>query len=407
MSSMLRGIVLVAFAVAGTVFFAASQTGCGESVVAEVPESDGASSEDSGVGGKEDSGKPVDEDTGAGPDVSDTDAGTGDVGSSDDTGVSDDSGTGGDGSTGADGGTDGGTTDGGTTGDGAYDAGPDVGGMDGGTTDAAGSDSGTADAGSDGGSGTYHPNGWAAPSAHGAEAKKGLSACTACHGADLSGGAGPSCNTCHSGWKTNCTFCHGGTDNQTGAPPVDTTGKSATTEVTVGAHTSHVEAAAAISTALDCVTCHIKPADALAPGHVDGAPAEITWGSLAKTGSVNPAWDANGAKCSATYCHGNFTGGTAANSPTWTKVDGTQAKCGTCHELPPKTGRHPTNYAKHSFMQKDCTNCHNGIANNTATAIADPSVHVNGVKDVRLKNNGTWNSTNKTCDPMCHGSEKW
>jgi len=266
----------------------------------------------------------------------------------------------------------------------------------------AGGDTSTGDPGSGDTGGKHHPTGWATPGNdpfHGNEAKKGLGACEACHGADLLGGSvGVSCDSCHSGWKTNCVFCHGGTDNQLGSPPVDIHGDSAATLVTVGAHTSHVMAKAGISPAFDCVKCHVKPADALAAGHIDPSPAEV----LPANG-----WDHGATTCSSAYCHGNFTGGTATNHPNWTKSGQGQAACGTCHALPPQTGRHPSNFGKHAFMGTDCTNCHNGIVNSTATTILNPALHVNGTKDVSLKNGGSWNATAKTCDPSCHGSENW
>ncbi len=253
---------------------------------------------------------------------------------------------------------------------------------------------------SDQGSGTYHPQGWATPESgdfHGDEAKQALAACTACHGADLAGGSVQvSCEACHGGFKTRCTFCHGGVDTDKGSPPVDIHDQTATTEVTVGAHTAHVMAKSGIASPLDCVQCHVKPSSALDPGHVDGSPAEV----LAALG-----WDRGAATCSTGYCHGNFAGGNASNRPVWTKSD--QAPCGSCHNLPPSTGRHPSVYAKHAFMGQDCTNCHNGIANNGATQVLNPALHVNGQKDVALKSGGTWNPTTKTCDPACHGPKTW
>ena len=83
---------------------------------------------------------------------------------------------------------------------------------------------------------------------HAYEANKGLAKCQGCHGADLSGGStGFSCAMCHdtalpagvTSWKVNCVGCHGGTGNQTGAPPRATWGKSADA-VRVGAHATHV-----------------------------------------------------------------------------------------------------------------------------------------------------------------------
>lgn len=248
--------------------------------------------------------------------------------------------------------------------------------------------------------GTYHPQGWATPGSqtfHGDEAKQGIAACTACHGQDLTGGSvGVSCETCHGGFKTNCTFCHGGVDTDKGSPPVDIHDQTATTLVTVGAHTAHVTAKSGLASPFDCVKCHQKPSSALDAGHIDGSPAEV----LAALG-----WNRDTATCSTGYCHGNFTGGNSGNHPIWTKTG--QAPCGSCHNLPPSTGRHPTVFAKHSFMGQDCTNCHNGIVNNGATQILNPALHVNGQKDVSLKSGGTWNPTTKTCDPACHGAKQW
>lgn len=247
--------------------------------------------------------------------------------------------------------------------------------------------------------GKHHPAEWmnlASQDFHGRAANQGLGGCTSCHGGDLTGGAaGVSCETCHGGWKANCTFCHGGTDNDLGSPPESVSGGIATSEAAVGAHTSHLEAPSGISTVLDCSECHIVPVDALTPGHLDPSPAEV----------VGHGWDHGGATCTSSYCHGDFSGGNA-NHPKWTTVDGTQAACGSCHALPPKTGKHPSNYGKHSFFMKDCSKCHEGVANNGATSILDPTKHVNGAHDVKIQN-GSWNSSTKSCNPACHGSEKW
>ena len=103
----------------------------------------------------------------------------------------------------------------------------------------------------------------------------------------LNGGVvGRSCNLCHNGWKTNCTFCHGGTDNPSGAPPRDTHGATLTSAVTVGAHTSHL--ASTLSSPVACSECHVVPADALSLGHIDAATATLTFGTLATTRSSTP-----------------------------------------------------------------------------------------------------------------------
>ena len=156
---------------------------------------------------------------------------------------------------------------------------------------------------------------------------RGSASCQGCHGADLTGGTtGFSCALCHdtaspagvASWKVNCVMCHGGTGNQTGAPPKTTWGNSADTK-RVGAHATHVTANAR-SPAFDCDVCHVKPADALAAGHVDATPtAEMTWGGIAVTSGAAPAWNRTAATCSNTYCHGRFTNGNATNG---TRLDG-------------------------------------------------------------------------------------
>jgi len=245
----------------------------------------------------------------------------------------------------------------------------------------------------------YHPATWMIlgnAGFHGTAAKTGLTACTGCHGAQLDGGsvAKVSCNLCHDGWQTDCTFCHGGLDNKTGAPPISVTGGSATTLRGVGAHSTHVSVGP-LANAFDCTECHTKPASALDADHVKPSPATV----LAAAG-----WDGAAGNCT-NACHGAFVGGNANNRPHWTQVDGTQAVCGTCHVLPPKTGHHPANFGKHSSF--GCSTCHSGMVNDAATAILTIDLHVNGVKDVKFKAGGTWNATNKTCAPACHGTKSW
>src|SRR6516165_1461699 len=58
-----------------------------------------------------------------------------------------------------------------------------------------------------------------------------------------------------------CTRCHGGTDNATGAPPRDLHGNTDTASISVGAHTSHLNASHGIAGAVACESCHVVPAD--------------------------------------------------------------------------------------------------------------------------------------------------
>ncbi len=81
-------------------------------------------------------------------------------------------------------------------------------------------------------------------------------------------------------------------------------------------------------------------------------PAELTWSALATADSAAPTFD--GVTCAGAYCHGPtlMSGGTNT-TPTWARVDGTQAACGTCHGRPPG-GTHPT--------ETNCSICHSATA---------------------------------------------
>ncbi|MBI5544180.1 MAG: CxxxxCH/CxxCH domain-containing protein, partial [Deltaproteobacteria bacterium] len=218
--------------------------------------------------------------------------------------------------------------------------------------------------------GSGHPAGFLA--IHGAEANQGLNACTQCHGADLTGGsARVSCDQCHGGWKSSCAFCHGGTDSQTGAPPEDVQGEVATTAVTVGAHTAHLKDGP-VAKAMACSECHTVPTDALSAGHVDQPTATVTFGTLARSGGTAPAWDRAAATCSSTYCHGATLDGGSNKVPQWTRVDGTQAACGTCHGAPPPEPH---------VQSGACNGCHPGTVNADGTLNVAGGLHLNGTVD--------------------------
>lgn len=182
-----------------------------------------------------------------------------------------------------------------------------------------------------------------------------------------------------------CNTCHGNAANA--APPLDLDGLSETTEKTVGAHQEHLMAASGISAAVDCEQCHEVPAVVSAAGHLDGdGTAEVTFGPLARTDGLLPApeWDAGTETCDNTYCHGaTLTGGTN-KTPQWTKVDGSQDACGTCHGFPPP--------APHSGSTA-CDGCHAETV--SGGQIAHPDKHIDGTVQVTV---GT------ECN-ACHGSE--
>jgi hypothetical protein len=71
--------------------------------------------------------------------------------------------------------------------------------------------------------------------------------------------------------------------------------------------------------------------------------------------------------------------------PNWTRVDGTQAACGTCHGAPP---RGPLWHGGAHGGGNGCDLCHPGTRADGA-GFTDPSRHMNGTVDVLP----TWVST--------------
>ncbi|HEY7724121.1 MAG TPA: CxxxxCH/CxxCH domain-containing protein, partial [Anaeromyxobacteraceae bacterium] len=256
-----------------------------------------------------------------------------------------------------------------------------------------------------------HAAGWRDPGQHGLAAlsfaggNAGLESCTACHvGFGPAGAASSSCDLCHANpaaqgmagypahadWRTECTFCHGGRDDGSGAPPRNTrvvasdlTTPQPTTDPTIGAHTSHVGARHAIAAALACTDCHPAVADVSTPGHVDGTPADVSFGPRPGTYA--------GGSCSATTCHGNFTGGASA-APPWTGTFGAAftLDCTSCHASPP-----PLTAATHHPQNTSCAACHGaGYARTGATTgTVAAATHVDGAV-----------TRSRTGCTLCHGN---
>lgn len=219
-----------------------------------------------------------------------------------------------------------------------------------------------------------------------------LSKCSQCHGKDYSGGVtSPTCNSCHTQSKgpEACNTCHGDFNNASKiAPPRATNGSILTDDFRVGAHEIHLKDSD-IAKAVQCNECHTIPSEFNSSGHIDNTPrAEVVFGSFSSLGG-NPVYNFNDYKCSNTYCHGNFefkkenstyqfayvedkiTGNNF--QPVWNKVDGSQAACGTCHDLPPKG---------HIESQlKSCGTCHVGVVDKYGK-IVDKTKHINGKVDL-------------------------
>ncbi|MHB1687961.1 MAG: CxxxxCH/CxxCH domain c-type cytochrome [Ignavibacteriaceae bacterium] len=224
--------------------------------------------------------------------------------------------------------------------------------------------------------------------------------CQQCHAADYSGGTtGASCKSCHTSAKgpEACNTCHGNFSDTTYtfiAPPRDLNGDTSTTAVGVGAHFNHLYGDS-LSSNVQCSSCHVVPQSVYSPGHINpGQPARVTLGDLATTNiASNAVYNYNGATCSNTYCHGNFVfskdsaeaGDQFAfadsemvgnnKTVTWNKVDGSQAACGSCHDLPPKGHIGPIPLTK-------CFTCHQGVVDDQGNII-DKAKHINGKVNVR------------------------
>jgi predicted CxxxxCH...CXXCH cytochrome family protein len=246
-----------------------------------------------------------------------------------------------------------------------------------------------------------HPPDWAAANAHGtAFDDGGAASCNAasCHGASLTGGSsGVLCNDCHSGWATDCTFCHGGRDNATGAPPAGVRGETARTTLAVGAHTAHV-AATATHAAWQCGTCHVTPSSALSPNHVDGdGRAEIVFSSL----NAAATYSASTGGCASLYCHGN--GRTAAGVADW-DTDPTLS-CSSCHAT--NGSGMSGDHAEHVREGTRCYDCHATVVS-TGNAITGKALHVDGDVAVSMPRGGSYDPATRRCANLgCHGSETW
>lgn len=243
-----------------------------------------------------------------------------------------------------------------------------------------GADASDGDGGGTGGDVDYHPAGYSDPGAHGVDAKLGNDACTDCHGADLTGqGSALSCDTCHTeGWRTDCTRCHGGTDDETGAPPRYLAGDSSGLEAAFLAHGTH--GSGGIKAPLECTACHVMPADVLSEGHVfvaDGTPgvAEVDF-----SGGIAPdsTWDGAGG-CSNVYCHGTGQADDPGGSISHLASDRT---CDDCHAGPDAgfvawSDRMSGKHFKHLDEGVQCVDCH-GSTVDAYDSIIGAELHVDG-----------------------------
>ncbi|MCB9669579.1 MAG: CxxxxCH/CxxCH domain-containing protein [Alphaproteobacteria bacterium] len=239
-----------------------------------------------------------------------------------------------------------------------------------------------------------HPVGYSSPDQHGVAANLQLDGdCRSCHGANFEGGTGMSCDTCHQvGWRTDCTFCHGGQDNQSGAPPQDVDGTTAPNLISFPDHTAHIQAG------YGCSECHYTPTDYLTNGHVFG---DVTPGYGEVNYAAGLSYQATYflGTCSNAYCHGNGQG------PNGTVTAGSgPVGCASCHynqnstpaEWNQMSGRHRLHLQENGVT---CSNCHASTVD-AAGQIVGAAYHLNGTPDVASVD---ITIVGTTCDGACHG----
>ncbi len=245
----------------------------------------------------------------------------------------------------------------------------------------------------------YHPAGYSSTAQHSLDAKLHVETCTDCHGGDLTGeGEAVSCDSCHAdGWRTDCTFCHGGVEDTTGAPPESI--DDSKTDDAFGAHSRHVQQNT--HAPFECDTCHVKPDDVLTPGHfLDDTPAvaELDFSAgLSPSGS----WDGSTLSCSNLYCHSN--GRSEEGSVTLADAP---LDCSSCH---PDSGDLREDWStmsgKHREHNNDvtCADCHRDTTTDSLT-ISGPEFHVNGVADFSPDpTTAVRDDKTGTCTGVCHG----
>ncbi len=261
---------------------------------------------------------------------------------------------------------------------------------------------GTVDTSTTGG---HHPPGFDDPAVHGPEATCQTETCTECHGDDLSGGtSGVSCDSCHaSGWRTDCVYCHGGTDNTTGAPPSNFLGSAS---ALFPEHTSHVEENNHIAWD-DCTQCHTRPTDVLSPGHflvgdTTGCVAELDFAAgLSRAGTYGGS-----GSCTNLYCHSNGQSSTSVN--TTAARTGTTYGCDGCHGAASNEWRGLSGEHEKHEGEANCVDCHSATISGNTT-ISNVANHVDGEKDVAMPSGITWSGgrCTGTCHGETHNNESW
>jgi len=221
-------------------------------------------------------------------------------------------------------------------------------------------------------------------------------ACSLCHGANLGGGSGRACSTCHTSLETGkapalgqCVSCHSAPPNGTTAP---------------NRALSHPPHAALPEVQNNCATCHI--------GGGLGTPPHKVFGNLtvamlpvydAKTGLA--AFEKTARTCSNVKCHGGVT------TPAWGGTINVMTECQMCHI--PGTSQYNSYFSgahqKHVSIGIACTGCHD-------TARLTAPIHFGSLSSVGFSQPASatvqgsmgYNPATRSCaTPGCHGAKSW
>jgi len=254
--------------------------------------------------------------------------------------------------------------------------------------------------------GKYHPDGYGDSNVHGAELKAQKDDCRSCHGQKLEGcDFAGGCDNCHDGghqpgWRADCTYCHGGQNNDTGAPPNDLIRSKKPTDLSFLAHDAHV--VGTLHAPYECTECHALPTDLLSAGHVfDDTPGKVEV-SFEGGLSAGGTYDGNGS-CANLYCHGNRI------EPGAAQHDQALTDCNSCHafdDAKKLSGRHDEHVngglLGFLFDRVACNECHSAVVSAEGDIIG-PELHVNGQVDYQLEQNGiTYDGTR--CNGTCHNA---
>lgn len=192
-----------------------------------------------------------------------------------------------------------------------------------------------------------------------------------------------------------CTTCHGSPTSS--APPRDLSGATEPTARGVGAHAAHL-ASSTFRRAIACTACHAVPTTVADPRHLDGDDrAEVTFDALNPLATYDPTTGG----CANLYCHG--TGRASSGAATWNRPG--KLACGACHTLDgtAMSGDHRRHIAGEGLP---CAACHAQVIDGRATII-DPTLHVDGIHQVKMRN-GVFDPVTRRCSNTgCHGTETW